>query len=222
MPDHALDKGLTVNAADSKPFHAVLAGVFALYGKDLSDVVVSVWWAAMRPYDFAAVKDALNRHAVNPDNGQFLPKPADVVKLIDGGSADGALQAWAKFEQGLMRFAPYQSVVFDDPLIHRVVQDMGGWPGFCGHPEGEWPFMRNHFVNLYRGYRTRGSPPEYPPRLIGLAEAHNGSHGFRVEAPVMIGDQVRAALVLAGGTQGRLEARQVSGLIGQEMQGAQT
>lgn len=196
-----------MKADDSTRFRALLAGVFALYGKDLSEAVLSIWWAAMRGYEFEAVKDGLNRHAVNPDNGQFLPKPADVVRLIDGGSADTAIQAWAKFEQGLMRFAPYQSVVFDDPLIHRVVHDMGGWPGFCGHPESEWPFMRNQFVALYRSYRTRAVLPEYPPKLIGVAEAHNGSHGFRVAPPIMLGDQERAAAVLRGGADNLLEAQ---------------
>lgn len=192
---------------ESASFKALLAGVFALYGKDLSEAVLSIWWGSMRHYEFEAVKDALNRHAVNPDNGQFLPKPADVVKLIDGGTADSALQAWAKFERGLMRFAPYQSVVFDDPLIHRVVQDMGGWPGFCEHQEDEWPFVRNQFVALYRSYRGRATQPEYPPKLIGLAEGHNASRGFRVDAPMLIGDQGRAAAVLAGGTEARLEAK---------------
>jgi hypothetical protein len=195
-----------MNSDDSKPFRALLAGVFALYGKEVSDAVASIWWAAMRPYDFAAVKDALNRHAVNPDNGQFLPKPADVVRLIDGGSADSALQAWVKFEQGLMRFAPYYSVVFDDPLIHRVVQDMGGWPGFCGHPEKEWPFIRNQFVDLYRSYRRRAAPPECPPKLIGIAEANNAPRCFRVEPPILIGDERVCLLVLRKGSAALLPA----------------
>lgn len=179
---------------DAARFKSLLSGVFALYGKDLSDAVLSIWWAAMRPYDFPAVKDALNRHAVNADNGQFLPKPADVVKLVDGGSSDSALQAWVKFEQGLMRFAPYYSVVFDDRLIHRVVQDMGGWTGFCGHPEKEWPFIRNQFISLYRNYRTRALLPECPAKLIGLTEAHNSTQGFHVPEAITIGHRPLARL----------------------------
>jgi hypothetical protein len=192
---------------DSDRFKALLTGVFSLYGRDLSEIVLSIWWGAMRPYDFEAVKDALNRHAVNPDNGQFLPKPADVVKLIDGGAADVALLAWAKFEEGFMRFGPYNSIVFDDPIIHRVIRDMGGMPSLCEHPQEEWPFIRNHFVALYRGYRMRGALPDYPPRLVGIAEQHNASHGFAVAPPILIGDQERARLVHQRGSTKLLEAR---------------
>jgi hypothetical protein len=189
-----------VKPEDATEFKRRLAGVFALYSKDLSDIVLSVWWEAMRPYDFAAVKDALNRHAVNPDNGQFLPKPADVVRLIDGGTQDSALQAWAKVDRAVRQVGTFASVVFDDPLIHRAVRDMGGWVALGTKTEDEWPFVRNHFVTLYRGFRGRMVPVEYPRVLIGIAEATNSSGGYESDPPVLLGDPDAARAVLKGGS----------------------
>jgi hypothetical protein len=189
-----------VKVDDAKAFRTLLAGVFALYGKDLPELVLSVWWQAMRPYDFEAVKDALNRHAVNPDNGQFLPKPADVVRLIEGGSQDAALQAWAKVDMAMRRVGNYVSVAFDDPIIHRALQDMGGWIDLGLKTEDEWPFVRNHFTSLYRGYRARMVPVDYPRYLPGIIDAENGPRGFEREKPVLIGDPARARQVLDGGS----------------------
>lgn len=186
--------------ADHEKFSALLRGVYSFYRQDLSDFALSVWWEAMRPFDFAAVKDALNRHAVNPDNGQFLPKPADVVKLLRGSTQDGALVAWAKVDRAMRSVGTYASVVFDDPIIHRVVADMGGWVLLGYAVEDEWPFKAKEFENRYRGYRSR-SEFEYPRQLVGMEEHENARAGFAGQhRVVMIGDESECQRVLRGGT----------------------
>lgn len=182
-----------------KEFGIVLAGVFTLYGKQLSPALFGIWWESMRPYDFAAVKDALNRHAVNPDNGQFLPKPADVVKLIGGGTLDAALVAWSKVDRAVRSVGTYESVCFDDALINAVLRDMGGWVMFGTKTEDEWPFVAREFENRYRGYCTRGRVPDYPRYLAGIHERDNSQQGFDTRAPVLIGDQAVAQRVFEGG-----------------------
>lgn len=189
-----------MNVSDQSEFRAVLVAVYALYGKDLSTPIIGMWWGALKPYDLAAVKDALNRHAVNPDTGQFVPKPADVVRMIDGGTADAALIAWAKLERAVQRVGTYQSVVFDDPIIHRCVSEMGGWIALGSKDTDEWPFERNRFVVLYRGYAGRRIAIEYPRQLAGHIEAKNRQFGYPPERPILIGDLVRAQLVLQGGS----------------------
>lgn len=65
--------------------------------------------------------------------------------------------------------------------------------------EDEWPFVAREFENRYRGYATRPSL-EYPRWLPGIAEAQNSQAGQPVEPPVLIGDAVRAKLVLQNGS----------------------
>jgi hypothetical protein len=189
-----------MNANDRAAFAELLSNVYAFYGKDTSNFALDVWWQAMVPFDFAAVKDALNRHCVNADSGQFVPKPADVVKMLAGSTQDAALVAWSKVDRAVREVGTYRSVVFDDPVIHRVVTDMGGWVPLGAKAEDEWPFVRNEFVNRYRGYRVRSEIPEYLPVLIGIAEAANSKTGFAVDAPMLIGDAKAARAVLVGGS----------------------
>ncbi|CBJ38308.1 conserved protein of unknown function, phage related [Ralstonia solanacearum CMR15] len=185
---------------DSKQFAALVGNVYAFYRQDYSVFAGRVWWEAMKPFDFAAVSDAFNRHCVNPDSGQFLPKPADIVRMLQGSTQDAALVAWAKVDRAVRTVGTYRSVVFDDALIHRVVTEMGGWVHIGGQAESEWPFVRNEFVNRYRGYRMRSETPDYPPHLIGTAEASNARAGFEIEPPMLLGDVKKARAVLEGGT----------------------
>lgn len=189
-----------MNPSEKPKFFALLGDVHAFYGKDFSEFAGRVWWEAMKPFDLSAVADALNRHCVNPDSGQFAPKPADVVKMLEGSTQDAALVAWSKVDRAIREVGTYRSVVFDDPVIHRVVTDMGGWIPLGTKTEDEWPFVRNEFVNRYRGYRMRSETPEYLPVLIGISEASNQRQGLGFDAPMLLGEPEAAKAVLLGGS----------------------
>ncbi|CAE6838872.1 DUF6475 domain-containing protein [Paraburkholderia nemoris] len=188
-----------MNVSDKPSFFALIADVYAFWKSDFSEFAGRAWWEAMLPYDFEAVKDAFNRHAVNPDSGQYLPKPADVVKMLGGSTQDAALVAWSKVDRAVREVGTYRSVVFDDPIIHRVVTDMGGWVLIGRKDNDEWPFVRNEFVNRYRGYRMRSEIPEYVPVLIGIAEAANNEALLNSQPPVLIGEARAAYAVMTGG-----------------------
>jgi hypothetical protein len=101
-------------------------------------------------------------------------------------------------------------VAFDDPLIHAVLLDMGGWICVGGKSDSEWPFVQREFENRYRGYASRRITPDYPPVLTGIASATNDSkrHEFRPELagyrgakPVLIGSPEQAQAVISGGIE---------------------
>ena len=110
------------------------------------------------------------------------------------------LVAWAKVDRAVRQVGTWQSVVFDDALIHRVLHDMGGWLALERKTEDDWPFVAKEFQNRYRGYRGRSERPDYPPVLVGATQAHNSRVGGGAPAPVLIGDAGQARAVLAGGT----------------------
>lgn len=187
---------------DFPAFRELLAGVHDFYTKDLSEFALSVWWEALKPFDYQAVSQAMSRHITNPDTGQYMPKPADVVRLFGGRTQDRALMAWAKVDRAVRSVGTYESVAFDDPLIHRVIHEMGGWVGIGQKSEDEWPFVAKEFENRYRSYAMRGEVPDYPPVLIGISEAHNAQNGQRTDPPRLIGHAETAELVMSGGTDG--------------------
>jgi hypothetical protein len=186
--------------ADRTRFFDLLSKIYAFYDKDLSEFTCNTWFRAMQPFEWPAVREALSRHCIHPDNGQFLPKPADVVRLLQGSTQDSALIACSKIEEAIRKVGTYVSVTFDDPLIQQVIQDMGGWIALGNKKENEWPFVRNELINRYRGYRQLGPLKTWPAILIGIAEASNQSYGFEHDPPVLLGDQHKAQQVLAGGS----------------------
>lgn len=186
--------------ADFDNFCMVLTSVGELYGKPVGELAITLWWGALKDYDLKAVQEALSRHVRNPDSGQFMPKPADVVRMMQGSTQDSALSAWAKVDKAVRHVGPYKSVVFDDPLIHVVLHEMGGWTALGQKSDDEWPFVAKEFENRYRGFKARGDVPQYPPKLIGISEAHNAKEGFSFAQPMLIGNAEQAKLVMQGGT----------------------
>lgn len=185
---------------DYERFRTLIADVHGFYQRDVSSFALTVWWEAMKPFDIEAVSQAMNRHVMNPDSGQFMPKPADVVRMLQGSTQDAALRAWAKVDKAVRQVGTWDDVVFDDPLIHRVLHDMGGWIAMGQKTEDEWPFVAKEFENRYRGFKARNERPEYPAVLIGLAGANNRQQGFKVAGPKLIGNAERANSVMLGGT----------------------
>ncbi len=185
---------------DFHKFHDGISGVMGFYGKSVSSFALDVWWTSLKGYDLPAIVDAFNRHLANPDAGQFPPKPADIIRMLQGSTQDSALRAWAKVDQAVRRIGTYCDVVFDDALIHRVIQDMGGWIGLGSKNEDEWPFVAKEFENRYRGFKARSEIPDYPPKLIGITSAHNAQMDFPFDTPVLIGNELQARQVLAGGS----------------------
>lgn len=178
----------------------VLTSVGELYGKPVGEFAISLWWGALKDYDLKSVQEALSRHVRNPDSGQFMPKPADVVRMMQGSTQDLALSAWAKVDKAVRHVGPYKSVAFDDPLIHVVLHEMGGWTALGHKTDDDWPFVAREFENRYRGFKARGEIPPYPPKLVGISDAHNENEGFKQAQPMLIGDVNKAMQVMQKGT----------------------
>ena len=173
---------------DKKEFAQFMGGMFAVYNKEVSPMLLRIWFEALRQYDLKSVKDALARHLLNPDNGQFLPKPADVVKLIGGTTVDSALEAWSAVDNAVRTVGTYRSVAFADPIIHKVIQDMGGWVALGNKKEDEWAFVAKEFQTRYRGIKTTGQPVDAPAQLTGIAAQQNSVAGIQYkEQPILIG-----------------------------------
>jgi len=189
-----------MQSTDKKRFATLLAGIADYYGRELSNGVIALYWQGLQHIDIEAVEKALWDHTQNPDAGQFMPKIADVVRSLQGRTQDQAALAWAKVDAAVRRVGSYADVAFDDPLIHRVVAEMGGWIWFGTQHDKEWPFIAQRFETIYRGYKLRSEAPDYPPLLIGLANAQNAMDGQPMQPPMMIGNARHAQAVQAGGS----------------------
>jgi len=182
---------------DKAEFSRVLNSVSALYRVELSPDVVELWWAVLADYDLAGIKQALTKHLRNPDTGQYMPKPADVIKFMSGTTQDAALLAWAKVHNAVRRHGSWADVTFNDPITHAVLQDMGGWIKLCEMLETDVPFRAKEFENRYRLYaRHQEIPQGVPQVLIGRATLHNNAHGYGAETPALTNESAQQASAL--------------------------
>ena len=86
------------------------------------------------------------------------------------------------------RIGNYQSVQFDDPVIHSTVEAMGGWQQFCSMLTEEEKWKVREFERLYVVISARQSA-NHPKYLPGTHEIINGAYGREIEPPVFIGEQ---------------------------------
>ncbi len=186
---------------DFERFGLALSACAELYGKTISEGAMSLWWQSLERFEIEQVERAFRQCVEDSTAGQFMPKPADLIRRLEGTAADRSLIAWGKVLQAMTQVGGYQSVVFDDPAIHAAIVDMGGWPKVARSKTDDLPFTQKRFTDLHRAYSARPELP-YPARLAGDHEVSNSAHGHPVAAPLLIGDPTRALRVQAGGVAG--------------------
>lgn len=192
----------------------------SLYNAKPNDMAVAIAFRALQKYDLNEIKRAISAHVRNPDGGQFMPKPADLYRHLEGDSHSRPLGAWTLIQQSIGRYGRYETVVFDDAIAMRVLEDMGGWIHICGIDHDEIPFRRDEFTKRYRGYLNTGLTA-HPKKLIGVIEAQN-SKDFpeAVPEPRLIGDPQKALEVYQSGGQkqgGSMLLSQVMQALGQNV-----
>lgn len=188
---------------DQQQFGALLRDVMAFYKQDVTPFAFTVWWQACERFDLEQVSKALTKHAMDPERGQFPPKPADLVRQLEGTATDRAMLAWGKVMEAMQRIGQYTDVVFDDPAIHAVIEDLGGWPKVCRVEMNDLSYMQHRFTEAHRAYVNSGSFA-YPRKLIGDRSSDSEFEKFGLPAPkpAVIGNVETARLVYKGGQVG--------------------
>lgn len=182
-------------------FAKALSSLAEYYSKELSDGVISLYWQGLQQFSIEEIETAIGRHLQNPDSGQWMPKIADIVRMLEGTTQSAAAIAWAKIRRAIGSVGQYQSIAFDDPVIHLAIDDLGGWPGICQSTEEELPFLQSRFEKNYRAYKTRGHDiPPHPRYLPGVAEIQNAPSGYKSDPPRLVGDLEKAKAVYFGGS----------------------
>ena len=192
-----------MNEAQKPDFVKLITEVLAFYKQDTSRFAVSVWWEAAKHFEFEQVAKAITAHAMDADRGQFTPKPADLVRQLQGTSTDKAMIAWGKVHDAMGRVGAYSDVVFDDPAIHAAIEDLGGWVKICRGEISELSYLQHRFCEAHKAYSNRGQF-DYPRRLIGDRSPDElfAKRGLKPPAPAVVGDIDKARLVYRGGAIG--------------------
>lgn len=189
--------------SEKAEFGQLIRDVMAFYRQDVSPFALSVWWQACQRFDLEQVRKALTGHAMDADRGQFAPKPADLVRQLEGTATDRAMIGWGKVLEAMQRVGAYTDVVFDDPAIHAVIEDLGGWPKICRGETKDLGYLQHRFCEAHRAYSAKGQF-DYPRQLMGDRSPDEMfiRKGLRPPRPALIGNTERARLVFEGGQIG--------------------
>jgi len=179
-------------------FASLITATAVIHNRDFPGSAVELYWQSLKQFSYAQVEQALKAHRENPDGGQFMPQIADIRRLLQGSGQERALSAWTKVEKAIANIGSYESVVFDDVLIHAVLEDMGGWIKLCQTTTAQLKFSGIEFQKRYQGF-LNFPPKRHPKVLKGQIEAENAQSGYTVPSPMLIGDESQARLVMSTG-----------------------
>ena len=166
---------------DARKFKEYMTVLCELFDKPVSGMLTSVYWKALQPFTDDECKRAFE--AVMAQS-RFFPKPVDFIEILRGKAEDRAAAAWIKVVEAVRRIGPWQSVAFDDPVIHSVFKFWGGWPVVANWQEAELKWKQKEFERLY-GIMATGGGGGHPSYLPGLSEIKNAADGFDVKAEVV-------------------------------------
>ena len=174
----------------------IVGDVMEYYKQDTSEFALQIWWEAMKGFELEQVSKALTAHAVDPDRGQFPPKVADIVRVLQGTATEKAALAWGKVYEAMQLVGAYQDICFDDKAIHAAIRDLGGWAKVCRTSTEEMGYLQHKFCEAHRAYSARGEY-EYPRALIGdrSPDGEYTKRGLPIPAPRPFGNVEKARLV---------------------------
>ena len=168
---------------DKTKFSEFMTIIAEMFEKTPSKAILEVYWKSIGPYSDDDCVKAFNEIIVK---SRFFPKPVDIIETIRGTGTNRATGAWIKVLGTLRGVGSYQSVQFDDPVIHSVIETMGGWPEMGNLLVDDEKWKQREFEKLYPIMEKRGN---HPTHLSGKFELDNTAKGYLDynEEPVKIG-----------------------------------
>ena len=73
-----------MNTKGKQEFAELVTGIAEVYGQPITQAGLRIWWGALEDYELAQVQAAFTAHSKDTERGTFMPRPADIVRQIDG------------------------------------------------------------------------------------------------------------------------------------------
>lgn len=147
-----------------------LFGEFAVtmsdkFDKKINQAMLDLIWKSLKDYTNEQCEKAFDHVA---KHGRFykdiLP---DLMEHLESNE-DKAVFAWEKVDKAVKSYGPYVSVQFNDPVIHSVIELLGGWVNFQNTTTGQWKWVQKDFLKHYNTLRKKSSHPKYLPGQIEI------------------------------------------------------
>lgn len=175
-----------MNDNDKKEFAALLVTAGELYDKTITNALIRLLFDALSRYSIDQVKAAMRVHMLDPDAGRFFPRPADLVRHLEGTSkqreqadADLAELGWQELMAHFRKWGHRQpffgqnpdELVFkpSDPRSSAALDMIGGYRSLKNINESDLKWKKKEFVEAF-GTVGRVDPQRLPAGLSGRDE----------------------------------------------------
>jgi hypothetical protein len=163
--------------SDKGQFRELMVGAGELYGKEITKPLLRIYFNALEDLSFEQVEQSFTKHTKSTDQaGSFFPKPADLIRQINGTSKqneqaldDKSEIAWHVIEGEMRRIGSHTSLRMEDRQALAAVKAIGGWKKICGLTISELTWAHKEFVAAYKNYeRTDVNllPDKLPGRIF--------------------------------------------------------
>lgn len=159
---------------DEIKFKEYLSVLSEIHDRQITPMLASVYWKILEPFTDDQCETAFEQVI---QSAKFFPKPADLLEILRGKPGDITTIAWVDVVETIRRVGPYESVMFADPVIHEVIEFMGGWSATGDWLEAEMVWKQKEFEKLYSIMMS--SSRKSIPYLAGIHERNNAINGHK-------------------------------------------
>ena len=145
-------------------FAAVIEQLGVIYGKEIDEVLLRAYWAALRDVSIDDLENAAYSHIALE---KWFPKPCE-LRHVDATAV--SYRAWDTAITAAERVGAYKSVDFEDGAINATIRFMGGWRQFCGMKPEDEHWRRQEFLQAYRQFSAHGISSNQSRALVGIAQ----------------------------------------------------
>jgi len=159
---------------DEVKFKEFMTVLCEIHDKRLTQLLSDLYWKILEPFSDEDCGRAFKELVYEC---KFFPKPAEFIEILKGKKQDQAMTAWIEVVNAIKRIGPYQSIDFGDPVIHGVIEFMGGWPAIGYWLEDDLKWKQREFERLYGIMQGRECKTKYLPGICEIANDLKGFHG---------------------------------------------
>jgi len=144
-----------------------------VYGVSYSEATIEIYYRILKDLDGKEFEKAV--HTILSERPfPTFPKPAELLSAIATKNEEKAVLAADNLRKAVSMHGSYKTVIFDDPVIHIVLErHFGGWIKFCEMTiEDMEKFFKFEFEKLYKAYASQKNI-EIKTKLIGKHDAQN-------------------------------------------------
>ena len=160
---------------DFKRFTFAMAGLEENFDSECSNAKVKLYFTTLSDISIEQVESAIQKILRESVYSKF-PTIGAIRQAALGSTDDRAVLAWRKVFKAIQCVGQYRSVKFDEPVIHSVIELMGGWENLCLMEQKEIQWKEKEFVNLYKS--LQGKNIRHPECMLGISELQNIQKGY--------------------------------------------